>query len=154
MQPPSRTSRAEGIRDFLDHAALASDTDDYKEAAQVTYDHALGEGLEFPVVFMPVSRGLFPHSRGSEEAGSKRSAASATWRSPGRRFLPLTRIKRRVYGDEMLTEPSGFDGIPAGSIDNKSTGPSWLGSPDPSADRYRRRPRNDRATIRAGHITT
>jgi DNA helicase-2/ATP-dependent DNA helicase PcrA len=57
--------RAESLDQFLDHAALISDADDYDERAQITLMslHA-AKGLEFPLVFLSgLEEGLFPHSR-------------------------------------------------------------------------------------------
>jgi DNA helicase-2/ATP-dependent DNA helicase PcrA len=57
--------RAETLAQFLDHAALVSDADDYDERAQITLMslHA-AKGLEFPLVFLSgLEEGLFPHSR-------------------------------------------------------------------------------------------
>jgi DNA helicase-2/ATP-dependent DNA helicase PcrA len=57
--------RGETLADFLDHAALASDTDQYDPDARVTLMtlHA-AKGLEFPLVFLAgLEEGLFPHSR-------------------------------------------------------------------------------------------
>src|SRR5207245_908616 len=57
--------RAETLDQFLDHAALISDADDYDERAQITLMslHA-AKGLEFPLVFLSgLEEGLFPHSR-------------------------------------------------------------------------------------------
>src|SRR5205085_10981887 len=57
--------RGESLAEFLDHAALVSDADDYDERAQVTLMtlHA-AKGLEFPLVFLAgMEEGLFPHSR-------------------------------------------------------------------------------------------
>ncbi|MCA1556498.1 MAG: UvrD-helicase domain-containing protein, partial [Acidobacteria bacterium] len=54
-----------GLRDFVDAAALVSDTDQYKRDAPVTLMtvHS-AKGLEFPLVFMVgLEDGLFPHSR-------------------------------------------------------------------------------------------
>src|SRR5262249_9566362 len=59
--------RGETLQDFLDHAALVSDTDDYDARARVTLMtlHS-AKGLEFPVVFIVgLEEGLFPHSRSS-----------------------------------------------------------------------------------------
>jgi DNA helicase II / ATP-dependent DNA helicase PcrA len=57
--------RAESLDEFLDHAALIADTDDYDQRAQITLMslHA-AKGLEFPLVFLSgLEEGLFPHSR-------------------------------------------------------------------------------------------
>jgi DNA helicase-2/ATP-dependent DNA helicase PcrA len=57
--------RAETLDQFLDHAALVADADDYDERAQITLMslHA-AKGLEFPLVFLSgLEEGLFPHSR-------------------------------------------------------------------------------------------
>src|SRR6185503_5088433 len=57
--------RGETLADFLDHAALASDTDQFDPTARVTLMtlHA-AKGLEFPLVFLAgLEEGLFPHSR-------------------------------------------------------------------------------------------
>jgi DNA helicase-2/ATP-dependent DNA helicase PcrA len=57
--------RGESISDFLDHAALVSDVDQFDEAQQITLMslHA-AKGLEFPlVILVGMEEGLFPHSR-------------------------------------------------------------------------------------------
>ncbi len=57
--------RGETLNEFLDHAALVSDADDYDENSRVTLMtlHA-AKGLEFPLVFLiGLEEGLFPHSR-------------------------------------------------------------------------------------------
>ena len=57
--------RGESLDQFLDHAALVSDADQYDERAQITLMtlHA-AKGLEFPLVFLcGLEEGLFPHSR-------------------------------------------------------------------------------------------
>jgi DNA helicase-2/ATP-dependent DNA helicase PcrA len=57
--------RGESLSEFLDHAALVSDADQYDERAQITLMtlHA-AKGLEFPLVFLVgLEEGLFPHSR-------------------------------------------------------------------------------------------
>jgi DNA helicase II / ATP-dependent DNA helicase PcrA len=57
--------RAETLDQFLDHAALIADADDYDARAQITLMslHA-AKGLEFPLVFLTgLEEGLFPHSR-------------------------------------------------------------------------------------------
>ncbi|HZU41772.1 MAG TPA: UvrD-helicase domain-containing protein [Terriglobales bacterium] len=57
--------RGETLDEFLDHAALVSDADDYDPNSQITLMslHA-AKGLEFPLVFLAgLEEGLFPHSR-------------------------------------------------------------------------------------------
>lgn len=57
--------RGETISDFLDHAALVSDVDQFDDSQQITLMtlHA-AKGLEFPLVFLVgMEEGLFPHSR-------------------------------------------------------------------------------------------
>jgi len=57
--------RAETLDQFLDHAALVADTDQYDERSQITLMtlHS-AKGLEFPLVFLcGLDEGLFPHSR-------------------------------------------------------------------------------------------
>jgi DNA helicase-2/ATP-dependent DNA helicase PcrA len=57
--------RGETLNEFLDHAALVSDADDYDENSRITLMtlHA-AKGLEFPLVFlMGMEEGLLPHSR-------------------------------------------------------------------------------------------
>ena len=73
--------RGESLGEFLDHAALVSEADDYDARAQITLMtlHA-AKGLEFPVVFLVgLEEGLFPHSRTLTRArsSSKKSAACA-----------------------------------------------------------------------------
>jgi DNA helicase-2/ATP-dependent DNA helicase PcrA len=58
-------TRGETLAEFLDHAALASDSDQFDPDARVTLMtlHA-AKGLEFPLVFLAgLEEGLFPHSR-------------------------------------------------------------------------------------------
>ena len=57
--------RGETLNEFLDHAALVSDADQYDESARITLMtlHA-AKGLEFPLVILAgMEEGLFPHSR-------------------------------------------------------------------------------------------
>ena len=57
--------RGETLSEFLDHAALVSDADQYDENSRITLMtlHA-AKGLEFPLVFLiGLEEGLFPHSR-------------------------------------------------------------------------------------------
>jgi len=57
--------RSETLHDFLDHATLVSEADDYDENSRITLMtlHA-AKGLEFPLVFLVgLEEGLLPHSR-------------------------------------------------------------------------------------------
>ncbi|HEX9121335.1 MAG TPA: UvrD-helicase domain-containing protein [Terriglobales bacterium] len=57
--------RGESLQEFLDHAALVSDQDQYVASAKITLMtlHS-AKGLEFPLVFLAgMEEGLFPHSR-------------------------------------------------------------------------------------------
>ncbi len=124
--------QGEALRDFLDHAALAADADQYKEEAQVTLMtmHA-AKGLEFPLVFIAgLEENLFPHSRVRDNAAEleeeRRLCYVAITRAE--KFLYLTHaLKRRVYGEELPAEPSRFlMEFPIDIIEDISKGPSWL----------------------------
>ena len=122
----------ETLRDFLDHAALVSDTDDYKTEAQVTLMtmHA-AKGLEFPLVFIVgLEENLFPHSRVRDNQleleEERRLCYVAITRAE--KYLYVTHaMKRRVYGEELPAEPSRFlMEFPLDLIEDVSSGPSWL----------------------------
>ena len=124
--------RGETLRDFLDHAALVSDADAYKAEAQVTLMtmHA-AKGLEFPLIFIAgLEENLFPHSRVRESEDDleeeRRLCYVAITRAE--KYLYLTHaMKRRVYGEELQTEPSRFlTEFPIDLIEDISKGPSWL----------------------------
>jgi DNA helicase-2/ATP-dependent DNA helicase PcrA len=121
-----------GLRDFIDHAALVSDTDQYKEDARVTLMtmHA-AKGLEFPVVFIVgLEDGLFPHARAindpQELEEERRLCYVAITRAE--KFLYITHaMRRRVYGDEIAAEPSQFlNEMPFDLIEDLSSSSSWL----------------------------
>jgi DNA helicase-2/ATP-dependent DNA helicase PcrA len=122
----------EGLREFIDHSALVSDQDEYKRDAQVTLMtiHS-AKGLEFPVVFIAgMEDGLFPHSRSATDPAEleeeRRLAYVAMTRAE--RFLYVTHaMKRRVYGEELASEPSQFlNEMPIDMIEDLSLGKSWL----------------------------
>jgi len=121
-----------GLRDFIDAAALVSDTDQYKRDAPVTLMtvHS-AKGLEFPLVFMVgLEDGLFPHSRSATDRAEleeeRRLCYVAITRAE--RFLYVTHaMKRRVYGEELASEPSQFlNEMPFDLMEDLSRGPSWL----------------------------
>ena len=122
----------EGLREFIDHSALVSDQDDYKRDAPVTLMTAhSAKGLEFPVVFIVgLEDGLFPHSRSATDRAEleeeRRLAYVAMTRAE--RFLYVTHaMKRRVYGEELASEPSPFlNEMPIDLMEDLSLGKSWL----------------------------
>ncbi|HEX8560499.1 MAG TPA: UvrD-helicase domain-containing protein [Pyrinomonadaceae bacterium] len=121
-----------GLRDFIDAAALVSDTDQYKTDAPVTLMtmHS-AKGLEFPVVFIVgMEDGLFPHSRAAADQAEMEEERRLCYVAVTRaeRFLYLSHaMRRRVYGEEMASEPSQFlNEMPLDSIEDLSRGASWL----------------------------
>jgi DNA helicase-2/ATP-dependent DNA helicase PcrA len=121
-----------GLRDFIDAAALVSDTDQYKGDAPVTLMtmHS-AKGLEFPVVFIVgMEDGLFPHSRAMAEQAEMEEERRLCYVAITRaeRFLYVSHaMRRRVYGEEMASEPSQFlNEMPLESIEDLSRGASWL----------------------------
>ncbi|HEV2862894.1 MAG TPA: UvrD-helicase domain-containing protein [Pyrinomonadaceae bacterium] len=121
-----------GLRDFIDAAALVSDTDQYKGDAPVTLMtmHS-AKGLEFPVVFIVgMEDGLFPHSRAATDPNEleeeRRLCYVAITRAE--RFLYMTHaMRRRVYGEELASEPSQFlNEMPLELVEDLSRGSSWL----------------------------
>jgi ATP-dependent DNA helicase UvrD/PcrA len=122
----------EGLRDFIDHSALVSDADQYKRDAPVTLMTAhSAKGLEFPLVFIVgLEDGLFPHSRSATDMAEleeeRRLAYVAMTRAE--RFLYVTHaMKRRVYGEELASEPSQFlNEMPLDLMEDLSMGKSWL----------------------------
>ena len=120
--------QGESLRDFIDHAALVSDTDQYKADARVTLMtmHA-AKGLEFPVVFIAgMEEGLFPHSRaaGSDEELEEERRLCYVAITRAQRDLYITHaMRRRTLGEEHPAEPSRFlNEIPLDLMQNISPG--------------------------------
>jgi len=131
--------RGETLGEFLDHAALVSEADDYDARAQITLMtlHA-AKGLEFPVVFLVgLEEGLFPHSRTLLEPDDLEEERRLCYVGMTRAMdmLVLTRARyRRHYGTDMpeASVPSRFlDEIPRELLED-------LGSPRPSRYEERR----------------
>jgi DNA helicase-2/ATP-dependent DNA helicase PcrA len=127
-----KSEEENGLRDFIDHAALTSDTDKFDRNASVTMMtvHS-AKGLEFPVVFLVgLEDGIFPHSRSmnddSELEEERRLAYVAITRAE--KVLYVTHaMRRRVYGAEMSAEPSQFlNEMPLDMIEDLTRGSSWL----------------------------
>jgi len=122
----------EGLREFIDHSALVSDADQYKEDAVVTLMTAhSAKGLEFPLVFIVgLEDGLFPHSRSATDPAELEEERRLCYVAMTRaeRFLYVTHaMKRRVYGEELASEPSQFlNEMPLDLMEDISIGKSWL----------------------------
>jgi DNA helicase-2/ATP-dependent DNA helicase PcrA len=108
-------ARGEPLAEFLDHAALISDADDYDERARVTLMtlHS-AKGLEFSTVLLVgLEEGLFPHQLSlTEEAAleeERRLCYVGMTRAKDHLVLTWAR-RRRAYGRESYeeTEPSRF----------------------------------------------
>jgi DNA helicase-2/ATP-dependent DNA helicase PcrA len=107
--------RGETLDQFLDHAALVSDADQYDEHAQITLMtlHA-AKGLEFPLVVLAgMEEGLFPHSRTMLEPDSIEEERRLCYVGMTRAMdtLILSRaVYRRRYGTDLpeASVPSRF----------------------------------------------
>src|SRR5689334_14934719 len=122
----------EGLREFIDHSALVSDQDEYKRDAAVTLMtvHS-AKGLEFPLVFVVgLEEGLFPHSRAATdraELEEERRLAYVAMTRAERYLYVAHAMKRRVYGEELASEPSTFlNEMPTEMLEDLSLGKSWL----------------------------
>jgi DNA helicase II / ATP-dependent DNA helicase PcrA len=107
--------RGETIAEFLDHAALSSDTDKYDPDSRVTLMtlHA-AKGLEFPLVLLAgMEEGLFPHSRTLSDPNQmeeeRRLCYVGLTRAMDSLFVTRARYRRR-YGNDMpeASIPSRF----------------------------------------------
>lgn len=121
-----------GLRDFIDHAALTSDTDKYDEKAGVTLMTVhMAKGLEFPVVFLVgLEDGIFPHSRSIDDPKEleeeRRLAYVAITRAEKMLYVTHS-MRRRFYGEEIAAEPSQFlNEMPLELIEDLSQSASWL----------------------------
>jgi DNA helicase-2/ATP-dependent DNA helicase PcrA len=139
--------RGETLDQFLDHAALISDADDYDERSQVTLMslHA-AKGLEFPLVFLSgLEEGLFPHSRTMLQPDEVEEERRLCYVGMTRAMdqLILTRaVYRRRYGTDMpeASVPSRFlEEVPAPLIEelgrrrsSANVGTAYVGTAAPS----------------------
>jgi DNA helicase-2/ATP-dependent DNA helicase PcrA len=107
--------RGEGVAEFLDHAALVSDSDNLDQQAPVsllTLHNA--KGLEFPIVFLAgMEEGLFPHMRSLDSKAAmeeeRRLCYVGMTRAEERLFLTSARYRRRWGGGETEASiPSRF----------------------------------------------
>jgi len=121
--------RGETLEQFLDHAALIADADDYDERSQITLMslHA-AKGLEFPLVFLSgLEEGLFPHSRTMLQPDDVEEERRLCYVGMTRAMdqLILTRaVYRRRYGTDLpeASVPSRFlEEVPAPLIEELGT---------------------------------
>ncbi len=122
--------RGETLADFLDHAALVSDTDKINPDARITLMtlHA-AKGLEFPVVVLAgLEENLFPHSRSLNDPAQMEEERRLCYVGMTRAMdsLVLTRARyRRRYGNDMpeASIPSRFlEEVPAHLIEDINGG--------------------------------
>ena len=121
--------RAETLDQFLDHAALIGDADDYDERAQITLMslHA-AKGLEFPLVFLSgLEEGLFPHSRTmlvAEDVEEERRLCYVGMTRAMDQLILTRAVYRRRYGTDLpeASVPSRFlEEVPAPLIEELGT---------------------------------
>ncbi|MEP7355046.1 MAG: UvrD-helicase domain-containing protein [Acidobacteriota bacterium] len=98
--------RGEGLREFLDHAALVAQADSVDQKAPIsllTMHNA--KGLEFPVVFIAgLEEGLFPHSRSIDSDSAmeeeRRLCYVGMTRAEKKLHLSWARYRRRFGGGQ------------------------------------------------------
>jgi DNA helicase II / ATP-dependent DNA helicase PcrA len=121
--------RAETLDQFLDHAALIADTDDYDQRSQITLMslHA-AKGLEFPLVFLSgLEEGLFPHSRtmlNPDDVEEERRLAYVGMTRAMDQLILTRAVYRRRYGSDLpeASVPSRFlEEVPAPLIEELGT---------------------------------
>ena len=122
--------RGETLSEFLDHAALVSDTDRYNPESRVTLMslHS-AKGLEFPLVLLAgMEEGLFPHSRTLNQPNELEEERRLCYVGMTRAMdaLIVTRARyRRRYGNDMpeASVPSRFlEEIPAHLLQDLTRG--------------------------------
>ena len=147
--------RGETLAEFLDHAALVSDTDQYKADSRVTLMtlHA-AKGLEFPLVILAgLEEGLFPLSRTLNEPDQMEEERRLCYVGLTRAMdsLIVTRARyRRRYGNDMpdTSLPSRFlEEIRSHLIEDLSgtrrPASTWGGYGGQTASRYGRNQYDD-----------
>ncbi len=161
--------RGESLDQFLDHAALVSDADQYDEHAQITLMtlHA-AKGLEFPLVVLAgMEEGLFPHSRTLIEPDQIEEERRLCYVGMTRAMdtLILSRaVYRRRYGTDMpeASVPSRFlEEVPLqlveelGGSRRRATSSSYraAGVPARPAGRYDSDKGNRRPAVYDGETT-
>ncbi len=146
--------RGETLNEFLDHAALASDADQYSADARVTLMtmHA-AKGLEFPLVFLAgMEEGLFPSARtmmdptGLEE--ERRLCYVGMTRAMDTLVLTRARYRRRYGNDspESSVASRFLEEVPSRLVEDLGSPPErpqfsgnysgMYATPYPKANRY------------------
>jgi DNA helicase II / ATP-dependent DNA helicase PcrA len=128
--------RGESLEQFLDHAALIADADDYDERAQITLMslHA-AKGLEFPLVFLSgLEEGLFPHSRTMlvpEDIEEERRLCYVGMTRAMDQLILTRAVYRRRYGTDLpeASVPSRFlEEVPGTLIEELGTTRARVGT--------------------------
>jgi len=128
--------RGETLDQFLDHAALIADADDYDERAQITLMslHA-AKGLEFPLVFLSgLEEGLFPHSRTMlvpDDIEEERRLCYVGMTRAMDQLILTRAVYRRRYGTDLpeASVPSRFlEEVPGELIEELGTGRARVGT--------------------------
>ncbi len=128
--------RGETLDQFLDHAALIADADDYDERAQITLMslHA-AKGLEFPLVFLSgLEEGLFPHSRtmlAPDDIEEERRLCYVGMTRAMDQLILTRAVYRRRYGTDLpeASVPSRFlEEVPGGLIEELGTTRARVGN--------------------------
>ena len=128
--------RAETLDQFLDHAALVADADDYDARAQITLMslHA-AKGLEFPLIFLSgLEEGLFPHSRTMlvpEDIEEERRLCYVGMTRAMDQLILTRAVYRRRYGTDLpeASVPSRFlEEVPAPLLEELGTRRAHVGT--------------------------
>jgi DNA helicase-2/ATP-dependent DNA helicase PcrA len=128
--------RAETLDQFLDHAALVADADDYDARAQITLMslHA-AKGLEFPLIFLSgLEEGLFPHSRTMlipEDIEEERRLCYVGMTRAMDQLILTRAVYRRRYGTDLpeASVPSRFlEEVPAPLLEELGTSTARVGT--------------------------
>ena len=144
--------RGETLDEFLDHAALASDADQYSAEAKVTLMtlHA-AKGLEFPLVFLAgMEEGLFPSARtlmeptGLEE--ERRLCYVGMTRAMDTLVMTRARYRRRYGNDspESSVASRFLEEVPSKLVEDLGSPPArpqfsaMYSTPYPKANRFGR----------------
>ncbi len=133
--------RDEGVHEFLDHAALISDSDQIDEQVQVllmTLHNA--KGLEFPLVaLIGMEESLFPHGRSLQDESAleeeRRLCYVGMTRAEQQLVLTCAKERRRFGGGapEWMTPSRFLSEVPLNLLDDRTPGGSKVAQ-DPFSD--------------------